>query len=133
MFAAGHKYSMRLLENILSFELYTLTREGNTVSFSTSPWWTDCIYQVKFWICQDRTTTKDNLHEKAKNYALNYFAIYLELPGNRDDLAREVADEVERAFQDKCFDQRPPAGVVARNERERIPEDPLNKYIKLSP
>ena len=37
------------------------------------------------------------------------------IPVDRDDFAREVADEVERAFQDKCFDQRPPAGVVARN------------------
>jgi hypothetical protein len=63
----------------------------------------------------------------------HFAAEYPELPGNRDDLAGEVADEVERAFQDECFDQRPPAGVVARNERERIPEDPLNKYIKLSP
>lgn len=124
---------MKPLLNIIGLEQFIMMREDKDSSFSSYPWWTDCIYQVKFWICQDRTTTRDNLHEKAKNYALNYLAIHPELPGNRDDLAGEVADEVERAFQDKCFDQRPPAGVVARNERERIPEDPLNKYIKLSP
>lgn len=124
---------MRLLLNIISLEQFIMMSEDKEISFSSRPWWTGCIYQVKFWICQDRTTTRDNLHEKAMNCALNYLAIHPELPGNRENLAREVANEVERAFQDKCFDQRPPARVVARNERERIPEEPLNKYIKLSP
>ena len=124
---------MRLLLNIISLEQFIMMSEDKEISFSSRPWWTDCIYQVKFWICQDRTTTRDNLHEKAMNCALNYLAIHPELPGNRENLAREVANEVERAFQDKCFDQRPPAGVVARNERERFHDDPLNKYIKLSP
>ena len=127
------KYGMRPLLNIISFEQFTLMSEGKESSFASYPWWTDCIYQVKFWICQDRTTTKDNLHEKAKNYALNYIANHPELSVNRYDTASEVADEVERSFQDKCLDQRPPAGVVARNDRERIPEQPENKYIKLSP
>lgn len=124
---------MKPLLNIIGLEQFTMMSEGKKSSFSSDLWWTDCIYQVKFWICQDRTTTRDNLHEKAMNYALNYIAIHPEIPVNRDDFAREVADEVERAFQDKCFDQRPPAGVVARNERERIPEEPESKYIKLSP
>ena len=127
------KYGMRPLLNIISFEQFTLMSEGKESSFASYPWWTDCIYQVKFRICQDRTTTKDNLHEKAKNYALNYIVYHPEFPVNRDELAREVAEEVERSFQDKRFDQRTPAGVVARNERERIPEQPENKYIKLSP
>ena len=127
------KYLMRPLLNIICFEQFTLMSEGKESSFSSYAWWTDCIDQVKFWICQDRTTSKDNLYEKAKNYALNYIAYHPELPVNSDALAREVADEVERVFQDRCFDQRPPAGVVARNERERIHQKPENKYIKLSP
>lgn len=124
---------MRPLLNIISLEQFTLLKESENASPISCPWLTDCINQVKFWICQDHTTSKENLHDKAKNYTLNYFANHPELPGNRDGLAKEVADEVEREFQDKCFDQRPPAGVVARNERERIPEEPESKYIKLSP
>ena len=124
---------MRPLLNIISFEQFTLMSEGKESSFASYPWWTDCIYQVKFWICQDRTTSKDNLHEKAKNYALSYMASHPELSVNRDELAREVAEEVERSFQDMCFDQRPPAAVIAWKERERIPEQPEIKYIKLSP
>ena len=124
---------MRPLLNIFGFEQFTLMHENKESSFSSNLWWSDCINQVKFWICQDRTTTKDNLHEKAKNYAQNYFAIHPELSVNRDDITDEVVDEVELAFQDTLFDQRPPAGVVAQNERERIPQKPENKYIKLSP
>ncbi len=56
-----------------------------------------------------------------------------ELSINKDDVAREVADVVEKAFQKKCFDQRPPACVVAQKERKKIPEDPEKKFIKLSP
>ena len=124
---------MRPLQNIFSFEQFTLLSEGKESSFSSNPWWADCINQVKFWICQDRTTTKDNLHEKAKNYAQNYFAIHPELSVNRDDITDEVVDEVGRVFQDTIFDQRPPAYVIAQKERERIPEEPEDKYIKLSP
>ena len=55
-----------------------------------------------------------------------------ELSINKDDVAQEVADEVAKAFQNKCFDQRPPASVIAQKERNKIPENPTEKYIKLS-
>ena len=85
------------------------------------------------WICQDRTTTSDDLHEKAKNYALNYFANHPELSINKDDVAQEVADDIEKTLQKKCFDQRPIASVLAQDERNKIPEDPEERFIKLSP
>ena len=75
-------------------------------------------------ICQDRTTTSDNLHEKAKNYALNYFPNHPELSINKDDVAQEVADEIEKKLEKKSFDQRPIASVLAQGEREKIAEDP---------
>ncbi len=73
------------------------------------------------------------MDEFAKNYALNFFASNTELSITKDDVAREVADVVEKAFQKKCFDQRPPTYVVAQKERKKIPEDPEKKFIKLRP
>ena len=69
---ASRKYSMRPLKYIISIEQFTQMREGNTISFSSSPWWNDAILQVKAWIYQDRTTSEDNLYDKAMSYARNY-------------------------------------------------------------
>ena len=52
---------------------------------------------------------------------------------NKDDVAQEVADEIEKTLQKKCFDQRPIASVLAQDERNKIPEDPEKRFIKLSP
>ena len=125
---------MRPLENIISLELFTQMREGNCISFARSPWWTDCINQVELWICKDCTTTKDNLREKAENYARNYLYTIPELPSaDKDRVVKEITDEVEKNLQNVSFDQRPPAYVVAQKERERIPEDPEEKFIRLIP
>ena len=123
---------MRPLQNIFTLEQYTQMREGNGISFSRSPWWTDCISQVESWIYQDRTTTRDNLYDKAMSYARNYLCTIPELPAvDKDGVVKEIADQVERDLEDATFDQRPPAYVVAQKERTRIPEDPENKYIRL--
>ena len=106
--------------------------EGKKSPHSSYSWYQECVSQVLQWICKDRTTTNDNLCEKAKNYALNYFANHPELSINKEDVAREVADVVEKAFQKKCFGQRPPAYVVAQKERNKIPEDSEKKFIKLA-
>lgn len=107
-------------------------REGNRISFARSPWWTDCINQVELWICQDRTTTKDNLREKAESYARNYLCTIPELPSvDKDGVVNEIADEVEKNLKDASFNQRPPAYVSAQNARLSIPEDPENKFIRL--
>ena len=108
--------------------------EGKKASFSSSPWWTDCLNQVKIWIFQDRTTTKDNLYEKAMNYARNYLFSIPEFSSiNKDTVVKEIADEIERDLKDACFDQRPPASVVAQKERNKIPEDPEKRFIRLCP
>ena len=108
--------------------------EGNGVSFSSCQWWADCINQVKLLIFQDRTTTRDNLYEKAKNYARNYLYEHPELSSlDKDDVVRHIADEVESDLNDVCFDQRPPAYVAAQKERNKIPEDPERRFIRLSP
>ena len=106
--------------------------EGKKSPHSSCSWYQDCVSQVLQWICQDRTTTIDDLHEKAENYARNYLAHHPELSSiNRDALVREIADEVEIALQDKSFDQRPPASVLAQDERNKIPEDPEKRFIRL--
>ena len=125
---------MRPLDNIISLEQFTQMREGNRISFARSPWWTDCINQVELWICQDRTTTKDNLREKAESYARNYLCTIPELPSiDKDGVVKEIADQVESDLEDATFDQRPPASVVAQKERDKIPEDPERKFIRLCP
>lgn len=125
---------MRPLENIISFELYTQMREGKGISFSRSPWWIDCISQVENLIYQDRTTTRDNLYDKAMSYARNYLCTIPELPSvDKDGVVKEIADKVESDLKDASFDQRPPASVVAQKERDKIPEDPERKFIRLCP
>lgn len=125
---------MRPLQNILTIDQVSWINEGKKSSFSTSPWWTDCINQVTLWIFQDRTTTKENLYEKAMNYASNYLLAIPELSSiNKDKVVKEIADEIERDLKDANFDQRPPASVVAQKERNKIPEDPEKKFIRLSP
>ena len=124
---------MRPLENIISLDQFTQMREGNVISFARSPWWTDCINQVKTLIFQDRTTTKDNLREKAESYARNYLCTIPELPSvDKDGVVKEIADKVEHDLKDVCFDQRPPASVVAQNARQSLTEDPEERFIKLS-
>ena len=125
---------MRPLEYIISLEQFTQMREGNSIYLSRSPWWTECIKQVELWICQDRTTTEDNLDDKAMSYARNYLCTIPELPSvDKDGVVKEIADKVELDLEDVSFDQRPPASVVAQKERNKIPEDPEKKFIRLSP
>ena len=65
---------------------------------------------------------------------MNYLYTIPELPSaDKDGVVKEIADKVEKNLQDISFDQRPPAYVVARKERERIPEDPEEKFIRLIP
>ena len=113
---------------------YTQMREGKGMSFSRSPWWIDCISQVENLIYQDRTTTRDNLYDKAMSYARNYLCTIPELPSvDKDGVVKEIADKVESDLKDASFDQRPPASVVAQKERDKIPEDPERKFIRLCP
>lgn len=123
------------LQNLLDINEFTaMMSEGKKSPRSSYLWFEDCVAQVILWICQDRTTTNDNLSEKAENYARNYLAIHPELSSiNRDDLVREIADDVEQTLQNKNFDQRPPASVLAQDERNKIPEDPEKRFIKLRP
>ncbi len=125
---------MRPLENIISFELYTQMREGKGISFSRSPWWIDCISHVENLIDQDRTTTRDNLYDKAMSYARNYLCTIPELPSvDKDGIVKEIADKVESDLKDASFDQRPPASVVAQKERGKKLEEPEERFIKLCP
>ncbi len=123
---------MIVLQNILDIYNYTLIVEGEKPSYTSCPWWSDCIEFVEMSVLQDRTTTKDDLHEKAKNYALNYMAMSPEGSFiDREHLANLAADEVEERLKDTHFDQKPLAGIVAQQARDTIAEEPENKYIKL--
>ena len=121
------------LQNLLDINEFTaMMSEGKKSPRSSYLWFEDCVAQVILWICQDRTTTNDDLREKAENYARNYLAIHPELSSiSRDDLVREIADDVEQTLQNKNFDQRPPASVLAQDERNKIPEDPEKRFIRL--
>ncbi len=122
-----------MLKNLLDIYQYTslISEEGKRSSY---PWFQDGVKQVVLWISQDRTTTSEDFREKAENYARNYLAIHPELSSiNKDDLVREIADDVEQTLKNKNFDQRPPASVLAQDERNKIPEDPENRFIKLRP
>ncbi len=66
-----------------------------------------------------------------KHYAKNYLINIPELSINREETAGEIADKVEKSLKDVCFDQRPPASVIAQKARMSVPEDPGKKFIKL--
>lgn len=124
---------MRPLKNILDINQFTsLLTEGKKDSQSNCQWWDDCVNQVLQSICQDHTTTKNTLHEKAKNYALNCLATCTEVNYiDKESVAELIADEVADDLKDKCFDQKPPASATAKIARNSIPREPENHYIKL--
>ena len=124
---------MRPLKNILDINQFTsLLTEGKKDPQSNCQWWDDCVNQVLQSICQDHTTTKDTLHEKAKNYALNCLATSTEVNYiDRESVAEHIADEVVCDLNDKSFDQRPPASVTAQMNRGKVGEEPEKKFIKL--
>ncbi len=126
---------MRPLENILDLDHFTaLMSEEKKTSHSSCPWYNDCVSQVIQLICQDRTTTKDNLREKVRNYALNYLAVTPDIYGiDKDKLIEDLADEIEDDLKDYSFFQQPQAALIAQSEREKIPEDPEEKFIRLCP
>lgn len=66
-----------------------------------------------------------------KHYAKNYLINIPELSINREETAGEIADKVEKSLKDVCFDQRPPASVIAQKARMSVSEDPGKKFIKL--
>lgn len=124
---------MRSLQNILDlYQLADLLTEGKA-SYSSLPWWRDCINQVELQVLTDRTTSCDNLREKAMNYASNYIIMQTEVSFlQKDQFLEEIADEIEKALQNITFDQRPPASVVAQKARLSLSEDPEERFIKLS-
>ena len=124
---------MRQLERLLYYDQFiTLMGEGKKAPHSSG--WYDCLLKVKEQILQDRTTTKENLREKVKNYALNYLAVTPEANGiDKDKLIGELADQIEDDLKDYSFFQQPPAALLAQKERAKIPEDPEERFIKLRP
>ena len=83
-------------------------------------------------LLSDKTTTHDNLRQKARDYASNYIAIQTELPYiQKDQFLDALADQVEKELEDVSFDQRPLASVAAQKARASIQERPEEKFIKL--
>lgn len=108
--------------------------EGKEDPRSSVACWDDCVSKVTNQIVQDRTTTKENLREKVRNYALNYLAITPDLSAiDKDKMIEDLADEIEGILKDYSFYQQPPAAILAQRERRKIPEDPEKRFIKLRP
>lgn len=109
-----------------------MVREGKKDPHASCAWWDDCVNSVKVSIFTDNTTTKDTLHEKAKNYALNYLSTCIEVGFiDRTRLANDIAEEVEDQLKDHVFDTTPLAYTAARVSRDSIPSRPEDQFIKL--
>ena len=122
---------MKSIQNILDYSQFTSLIEGKNES-SSLPWWEDCIHHVELQVLTDRTTSRENLREKAKSYASNYIAMQTETPFIQKDMfLDDIADVVEKDLEKVTFDQRPPASVVAQTARMSIPEDPEERFIRL--
>ena len=127
----SHKYSMRPLQNILHISQFSSLMEGKD-NFSDLPWWDDCVYQVKMQLLSDKTTTHDNLRQKARDITSNYIAIQTEYPYiQKEQFLDAVVDQIEKDLDDVTFDQRPLASVAAQRVRASIQEDPEKRFIKL--
>ena len=127
----SHKYSMRPLQNILHISQFSSLMEGKD-NFSDLPWWDDCVYQVKMQLLSDKTTTHDNLRQKARDVTSNYIAIQTEYPYiQKEQFLDAVVDQIEKDLDDVTFDQRPLASVAAQRVRASIQEDPEKRFIKL--
>lgn len=125
---------MRPLEHILYFDPFTALLSEGKDPHSFVAGWKTCVMEVEKQILQDYTTTKDNIREKARNYVLNYLAVTPELSGlDRDKLIEDIADEIEDDLKDYSFPKTPPAALIAQREREKIPEDPEKRFIRLRP
>lgn len=123
---------MRPLENILDIYQFSSLISERKSDYSSLPWWEDCIYQVKMQLLSDKTSTHDNLRQKAKDYASNYIAIQTEFPYiQKDQFLDVLADQVEKELEHVSFDQRPLASVAAQKARASIQEKPEEKFIKL--
>lgn len=122
---------MRPLQNILHISQFSSLMEGKD-NFSDLPWWDDCIYQVKMQLLSDKTTTHDNLRQKARDVTSNYIAIQTEFPYiQKEQFLDAVVDQIEKDLDDVTFDQRPLASVAAQRSRASIQEDPEKRFIKL--
>lgn len=118
---------------VLNFYQYKAMIVEGGGSESSLAFWEDCVLQVEKQILQDCTTTKENLRDKIMTYALNYLSVIPELSSiDKGSVIENIADEIEDELKKVSFDQRIPATVLARQERDKIPEAPENKYIKLS-
>ena len=126
---------MEHLERLLYYDQFiALMGEGKKAPHSSMDRWDECLLNVMNQVLQDRTTTKENLREKVKNYALNYLAVTPEASGiDKDKLIGELADQIEDDLKDYSFFQQPPAALLAQEERGKIPKDPEEKFIKLRP
>ena len=94
--------------------------------------WQECKCVILQEILQDKTTSRDNLKEKARNYTLNYLAYHPEISVlQKDVFASQMADEIEKDLEDHCFNPTPNAVLAARDARETIAERPEEKFIKL--
>ena len=83
-------------------------------------------------VLSDKTTTRDNLRQKARDYASNYIAIQTEFPYiQKDQFLDALADQVEKELEDVSFDQRPRASVTAERARACIQKKPEERFIKL--
>jgi len=123
---------MRPLQNILDLDAFTLIHEGKKVNRDSCAWLKDCISSVEVSVCQDKTTTSDNLREKARNYASNYIAYSTEVSyTSKGWLLDQIADEVVKDLEKTVFDTRPPASVAAQITRKSVPKRPEEKFIRL--
>ena len=83
-------------------------------------------------LLSDKTTTHDNLRQKARDVTSNYIAIQTEFPYiQKDQFLDAVVDQIEKDLDDVTFDQRPLANVAAQRARASIQEDPEKRFIKL--
>ena len=83
-------------------------------------------------LLSDKTTTHDNLRQKARDVTSSYIAIQTEFPYiQKEQFLDAVVDQIEKDLDDVTFDQRPLASVASQRARASIQEDPEKRFIKL--
>lgn len=90
-----------------------------------------CISEVTAMVVTDKGTNQDNLRQKIQDSVHNY--LITNVPGfwSKADIETDIVDEVEKKLKKVSFNSEPNISVAARVAREKIQEQPENKYIRL--
>lgn len=123
-----HTYRMaveRLRDDVVNEMVARILQETGVLSRTDSTT-QDCIAEVETQILADKTTNKDNLLDKAEDGIRNYMKTH-----NCNVDIKSAVEEIEKDLGDVAFSSQNMTNMIAKRNREKVQENPENKYVRL--